>query len=239
MAKKKFYAVAVGATPGIYGNWPEAQAQVKGFGGAKYKGFVTRQEATQWLNAVASGQEMPPDGSSKKASKNKSMKVSSTESTDPNVVRVYTDGGSINNPGPGGWGAVIVFEGHEIEYSGGFQLTTNNRMELMACIMALEKLEFRHKKIMLYSDSSYVVNGFEKGWAKSWRRNNWLKSDKQPAKNSDLWRRLLDISEDIDVTFNWVKGHAGNVYNERCDVLAVQEARKESDIVDQGYEGNV
>lgn len=237
MAKKKFYAVAVGVTPGIYGNWPEAEAQVKGFGGAKYKGFVTREEAAQWLNGVASGKDMPSSGSNK-ISKKKPKKVMATEPSDPNVIRLYTDGGSINNPGPGGWGAVIIFDGNEVELSGGFLLTTNNRMELMACIMALEKLEIRDKKIMLYSDSSYVVNGIEKGWAKSWRRNNWLKSDKQPAKNSDLWQRLLDVREELNVTFNWVRGHAGNVYNERCDVLAVQEARKESDIVDIGYEGN-
>lgn len=235
MAKKKFYAVAVGATPGIYSNWPEAEAQVKGFAGAKYKGFLTNDEAVVWLNAVASGQDTPANGS-RKASKKKPVKMVVTEPVDPNVIRVFTDGGSINNPGPGGWGAVIVFDEKEVEFSGGFQRTTNNRMELMACIMALEKLEIRDKKIMLYSDSSYVVNGIEKGWAKSWRRNNWLKSDKQPAKNSDLWQRLLDVSEEINVTFNWVKGHAGNVYNERCDVLAVQEARKESDLVDIGYE---
>lgn len=236
MAKKKFYAVAVGVTTGIYGNWPEAEAQVKGFGGAKYKGFVTREEAVDWINGVVSGNT--PASSGKKASKKKPRKVITVEPTDPNVIRVYTDGGSINNPGPGGWGAVIIFDGSEVEFSGGFLLTTNNRMELMACIMALENLEIRDKKVMLYSDSSYVVNGIEKGWAKSWRRNNWLKSDKQPAKNSDLWQRLLDVGEELDVTFNWVKGHAGNVYNERCDVLAVQEARNGSDTVDVGYEGN-
>lgn len=234
MAAKKFYAILTGRVPGIYDNWPKAQAQVLGFQGARFKGFATRGEAEAWLKNPTSGQGRP--GSVKK-----------TESATPladadvlpkeGVVSIYTDGGARYNPGPGGYGVVQIYNGQRKELSGGFRLTTNNRMELMGCIMALRELEHRDKPVALYSDSSYVVNGISKGWAKSWRKRGWIKTDRQPAVNPDLWGQLLDLIEDLDITFNWVKGHNGNPFNERCDELAVASSRLEDLPVDSGYKG--
>lgn len=137
------------------------------------------------------------------------------------TVEIFTDGACSGNPGPGGYGAILRYEGHEKELSGGEAQTTNNRMELTAVIVALEALKFPCK-VILTTDSKYVVDGIEKGWAKSWRANGWKKKDKKPALNPDLWGRLLDLLEIHSVEFNWVKGHAGHPENERCDALAVE-----------------
>ncbi len=228
MAKKKFYAVANGWKTGIYTSWPEAEAQVKGFGGAKYKGFVSRQDAEKWM--VDPGRQQVKPGR---------KKIQKTSSVLPDVpadnVLIYTDGGAINNPGPGGYGAVIVDEEGERELSGGYRLTTNNRMELMACIKALQSLGNDKQPVLLYSDSQYVVNGISKGWARGWRKRGWKKSDGQPAKNEDLWAELLLLTEKRPVSFHWVKGHAGHPLNERCDQLAVANARKRNLPQDTGY----
>ena len=144
-------------------------------------------------------------------------------------VEVYTDGACSGNPGPGGWGAVLRyrFNGkvYEKELSGGDASTTNNRMELMGAISALELLR-EPCNVLLTSDSKYLVDGINLGWAKSWKKHNWTKSDKKPALNADLWGRLLELLEVHDVTFVWVKGHAGHPYNERCDELAVAAIEK-------------
>jgi ribonuclease HI len=140
-------------------------------------------------------------------------------------VDIYTDGACSGNPGPGGWGAVIVFRGIEKELSGGEARTTNNRMELGAVIAALETLR-EGCEVTLYSDSKYIVEALQKGWAKSWKKNNWIKSDKKPALNTDLWERLLGLCEIHKLTPVWVRGHNGLEYNERCDRLAVAQAEK-------------
>lgn len=140
-------------------------------------------------------------------------------------VTVYTDGSCLENPGPGGWAAIVDVDGVTTELSGGEAQTTNNRMELMAVISALEHLK-EPAEVVVYADSQYVINGIEKGWAKSWRRNGWVKSNKQPALNPDLWDRLLGLCEKHKVRFQWVRGHAGNPKNERCDELARREAVK-------------
>lgn len=136
------------------------------------------------------------------------------------TVYIFTDGACSGNPGPGGWGAVLRYGTAEKELSGGDRDTTNNRMELTACIEALKTLK-EPCKVFLTTDSQYVINGMVKGWAASWRRNGWKKSDKKPALNSDLWELLLDLCERHEVSFNWIKGHAGHEENERCDRLAV------------------
>ncbi|MFH1217253.1 MAG: ribonuclease HI [Pseudomonadota bacterium] len=230
MAAKKFYAVVAGYEPGIYDNWPEAQAQVKGFAGAVYKGFEGRAEAEAWLKKPEYGRKKEKSATGKKEL------VAPAEAGEGEIV-IYTDGGSINNPGPGGYGVVMIHDGRRLEFSGGFRLTTNNRMELMGCIVALRQLKERDKRIRLYSDSSYVVNGIAKGWAKNWRRKGWIKSDGKPAINPDLWAELLGLIEGLDITFNWVRGHAGNPENERCDELAVAAAREKNLPVDKGYRG--
>ena len=135
-------------------------------------------------------------------------------------IDIFTDGACSGNPGPGGWGAVLRYNGAEKELSGGEKETTNNRMELTACIEALTLLK-EPCEVELTTDSQYVVNGITKGWAESWRKNGWRKSDKKPALNSDLWELLLAQCERHKVTFNWIKGHAGHEENERCDKLAV------------------
>ena len=138
-------------------------------------------------------------------------------------VDVYTDGACRGNPGKGGWGAILVYKGVEKELSGGERMTTNNRMELSAVIAALSALR-EPCEITLTSDSKYIVDAVTKGWAKSWKAKGWKKADKSPALNSDLWDKLLGLLEYHQVTFVWVKGHAGHPYNERCDALATAYA---------------
>lgn len=138
------------------------------------------------------------------------------------TVYIFSDGACSGNPGPGGYGVILRCDGKEKELSGGEAHTTNNRMELSGVIKGLETLKFPCE-VIIQTDSKYVVDGIEKGWAKSWRRNGWVKSDKKPALNSDLWGRLLELLEVHDVRFTWIKGHAGHEENERCDRLAVGE----------------
>ena len=141
------------------------------------------------------------------------------------TVTIYTDGACSGNPGPGGWGAILQYGEHRKEISGGAAGTTNNRMELTAVIQALSLLK-EPCTVELYSDSKYVIDALTKGWAKGWRERGWVKSDKKPALNPDLWETLLDLCEIHTVRCHWVKGHAENPYNNRCDALAVAESRK-------------
>ncbi len=135
-------------------------------------------------------------------------------------VEMFTDGACSGNPGPGGWGTILRSCGAEKELCGGEKETTNNRMELTAVIKGLEALN-RRCRVKIISDSQYVVNGITKGWAESWKRNNWKKSDKKPALNADLWEQLLELLSKHEYEFEWVKGHDGHPENERCDRLAV------------------
>lgn len=138
------------------------------------------------------------------------------------TVYIFSDGACSGNPGPGGYGVILRCEGREKELSGGEPDTTNNRMELSGVIAGLEALKYPCR-VFLQTDSRYVVDGIEKGWARSWQRNNWIKSDKKPALNKDLWERLLKLLDIHEVKFLWIKGHAGHAENERCDRLAVME----------------
>ena len=140
-------------------------------------------------------------------------------------VEIFTDGACQGNPGPGGWGAILRYQQTEKEISGGDANTTNNRMELSAVIEAFKRLK-EPCAVTLYSDSQYVCNGISKGWAKSWKKNGWRKSDKSPALNPELWDELLTLIEPHHLTVVWVKGHAGHPENERCDQLAVAAAEK-------------
>lgn len=140
-------------------------------------------------------------------------------------VEIFTDGACSGNPGPGGYGAILRVGEHVKEISGGEANTTNNRMELMGVISALSALKYPCE-VVLTTDSKYVVDSVTKGWAKKWRAGGWIKSDKKPALNADLWEQLLDLLEVHSVQFVWVKGHAGHPENERCDRLAVMERDK-------------
>ena len=141
------------------------------------------------------------------------------------TVTIYTDGACSGNPGPGGWGAVLRYQDVEKELSGGEAETTNNRMELTAVIRALECLN-QSCVVELYSDSKYVIDALSLGWAKGWQARGWKKPDKKPALNPDLWQQLLELTERHEMRYHWVKGHADNPYNNRCDQLAVAEGRK-------------
>lgn len=140
-------------------------------------------------------------------------------------ITIYTDGACSGNPGPGGWGAVLVWNGRERELSGGEADTTNNRMELTGVITALSALT-EPCAVALYLDSKYVVDAVSKGWVYGWQKRGWRKADKSPALNVDLWQQLLPLLKRHTVTFHWVKGHADNAYNNRCDALAVAEREK-------------
>lgn len=137
---------------------------------------------------------------------------------------------------PGGYGAVIIDGNKVFELSGGRRLTTNNRMEMLACVEALGRLNKIRKKIILHTDSSYIVNAINKGWLNSWIKNNWIKSDKKPVLNSDLWKEVYKYIKNLNVEFKWVKGHSGIKYNERCDLLANSAARNNPVDIDENYE---
>ncbi|MBQ7714607.1 MAG: ribonuclease HI [Clostridia bacterium] len=140
-------------------------------------------------------------------------------------VHIYTDGSCRFNPGPGGWGAILVYGKHEKELCGGEAQTTNNRMELTAAIEALKALK-EPCKVHLCSDSKYLIDGLEQGWAKAWREKGWKKPDRSVALNPDLWEELLRLADIHRLEYEWVKGHAGHPYNERCDAMAQREAEK-------------
>ena len=151
------------------------------------------------------------------------------------LVTIYTDGACIGNPGPGGYGVILLYKGHKRELSGGYRKTTNNRMEIMAAIVGLEALKEKCN-VMLYSDSEYLVKAMSEGWARRWRANSWKRNKKERALNPDLWQRLLQLCERHQVTVRGVTGQAGNAENVRCDELAMQAAQQPNLLVDDGYD---
>jgi ribonuclease HI len=227
--KNNFYAVATGKKPGIYTTWfgPDgAEIQVRGVEGARFKGFVKLHEAEAWLKNP---------GVFKSSAPAKDPSAGSPLSDTDNRIIIYSDGGSINNPGPGGYGVVIIDGGKRRELSGGFRMTTNNRMELTGAIAGLKLFE-KPSRILLRTDSQYVVKGIMEGWAKKWRKNGWMRTRNEPAENYDLWKTLLELTEKHDVVFEWLKGHAGHDENERCDELARSASEKKDLPPDINYE---
>lgn len=150
-------------------------------------------------------------------------------------VVIYTDGACSGNPGPGGYGAVLLYGAHRKELAGGFRRTTNNRMELMAAIVALRALKDRCA-VRLHTDSQYIVQAIQQGWAARWQANGWMRNKKEKAVNPDLWTQLLELGRQHEVEFIWVRGHAGNRENERCDQLAVAAAQQANLPADEVYE---
>ena len=234
MSRKNYYAVYRGRKPGIYTRWfgeEGAYCQVHGYPKAVYKGFATREEAEGFLKAKASVKAAP---------KTEQQQTVSPGDSGPEIIQsgkvlIHTDGGALNNPGPGGYGAVIEDGDRRRELSGGYRYTTNNRMEIMACIRALEALE-KPSEVVLYSDSKYVVDAVMKGWAARWRKNGWMRSPGKKAVNADLWDRLLELLSRHRVEFRWVRGHSGNPENERCDALVRMESAKTGLPPDENYE---
>lgn len=155
--------------------------------------------------------------------------------TSEKQVTIYTDGACEGNPGPGGYGVVLIHDGRRRELSEGYRLTTNNRMELLAVIRGLEALKERCR-VTLHSDSRYVIDGIEKGWAARWQANDWMRNKKEAAINPDLWGRLLELHDAHDIEFKWVRGHSGVPENERCDHLAVEASRGKNLQPDEVYE---
>lgn len=156
---------------------------------------------------------------------------------EPKRVVIYTDGSSLGNPGPGGYGAVLHYGSHTKELSGGFRCTTNNRMEVLAAIEALKSLT-QPCHVTLHTDSQYLVNAVSKGWARRWQANAWMRNRKKRAINPDLWEQLLTLLKTHQVEFVWVRGHAGNAGNERCDHLAKGAAEQPNLPPDPGYRGS-
>ena len=149
-------------------------------------------------------------------------------------IELFTDGGAEPNPGKGGFGTILKHKGRQKEFFAGYELITNNRMELMAVIFGLEKIKTK-AKVTVYSDYKYAVDSIEKGWAENWEKNNWIKKKGNLVLNKDLWGRLLAVRKKHEVSFNWVKGHAGHIENERCDYLANLGINSEDKIKDEGY----
>lgn len=150
------------------------------------------------------------------------------------TVNIYTDGACSGNPGKGGYGVVIIYKNHRKELSGGYELTTNNRMEIMAVIKGLEVLK-ENCKVTIFSDSKYVVDAIEKGWLKKWEKNNWIRNKKEEVLNKDLWLKIKYLINLHDVKFVWVKGHADVEENERCDFLATEYMKNGSLEIDSCY----
>ncbi len=224
--QKKVYAVRRGRQTGLFASWAECQKQVTGFPGARFKSFTDAQEAMKWL----SGEETAPAPKRtvhrKKAAKTAAPSPALRPDEEQDYV-IYTDGSCLRNPdGPGGWAAVAceVATGEVTELSGGNPSTTNNRMELLAAIKALEFAPAGTKGA-LYTDSKYLKNGITK-WVAAWKRRGWKKADGQPVLNQSYWIELDKLYAAHDVTFHWVKGHVGVALNERCDQLAKAEAGK-------------
>lgn len=214
---KKFYAVKRGRKTGLYTTWAECAAQVKGFQGAVYKGFMTENEARAWLGGADARTEQP----------RAAAEMAAPSAPDADYI-IHTDGSCLRNPGgAGGWAAVIetTATGAVEEKSGGDPETTNNRMELTAALMALSAVP-EGARVALYTDSQYLKNAFTKFWLPAWKKRGWKKADGEPVLNQDLWVQLDAAFAARQVQFHWVKGHAGNPRNERCDVLARAEAEK-------------
>jgi len=241
LAKNKYYVIFRGRNPGIYTEWygkNGAEEQITGFPNARYQGFLSKEEAEKAYQEWVIKNPLPAPGQldfTSEISGKSVLHSAPTDSVPLKAVTIYTDGGCSYNPGPGGYGAVIITRNQLKELSAGYRMTTNNRMEIMACIVALDDLKER-SEVTLYSDSQYVVNAITKGWAKRWQRHNWKRNSEEDAENPDLWERMLSLCEKHQVNFVWIKGHAGRAENERCDQLAVQAARGTDLQVDEFYE---
>lgn len=226
--RQKWYAIAKGiGAPCIVDSWDEASKRVTGVTGAKHMSFYDKKQAEDWLK-----NPLYPSERSKLKKKGKSTmgRISISESNfilNPNLrtVYMYTDGACKGNPGPGGWACILKYNGCEKVLSGGEPDTTNNRMEIKAVLQGLMALK-EYVNLIITTDSKYVIDTIEKGWAKSWKRHMWKKSDGSDAANADLWDDMLCMLEPHNYKFEWVKGHNDHPENERCDRLAVAESNK-------------
>ena len=238
---KKVYAVFQGHQPGIFDSWDKASLQVKGFKGAKYKSFSQRNEAIEWLRDCVLAAKDPVAQQLIdliKSQTNNGPTGSNSSLPDSNEeIIIHTDGGASPNPGVGGYGVVLQKGSKRKELSAGYQLTTNNRMELLAVIVALQALN-ESSKVVLHTDSKYVVESISKRWVYGWKKRGWKKSDGKRPENVDLWEELILLLKNHKVEFRWVKGHAGNTENESCDALAAEARKNKNLLVDTGYKSS-
>lgn len=207
---KKFYAVKNGKQDNvIVESWPECQALTSGVPGVKFKSFPTRPAAQEWLKATPGLHQDSYDGTAVVER--------------PDIVYLYSDGACSYNPGPGGWGAIVGYNGQNVELTGYKEKTTNNAMELTGFISALKFAIQNHgkkKKYMAILDSNYVINGASQ-WVSSWAANGWKRPGGEPIANLELWQEIFELTKGLDIKYKWVKGHNGHPENERCDELAV------------------
>jgi len=228
--KKKFYVVWAGLVPGIYKTWNECKIQIDGYPGARYKGYFDRISAEKAFQQ-GPDQRFPP----KKIKSSTSFNGDHGPLLQEGKIVIYTDGSALNNPGPGGYGAVILNGENRVELSGGFRKTTNNRMEMLAAIKALAHIQSQ-TSIVLFTDSKYIVDSVTKGWAQRWKSKGWFRTKDQYAENRDLWATMLTLIDSRKVEFRWVKGHAGIPENERCDELATSESGNSPRAIDTFFE---
>jgi ribonuclease HI len=242
-SKKQLYLVIHGRQPGIYTQWfgpGQAAEQVADFSEAIYKGFYTREEALNWLR------EFPLETLLKLAPRlveyleEESDALPTLAQTiaaylKAGKVVIFTDGSAHSKTGAGGYGVILKYKDSVKELSGGFRKTTNNRMEILACIVGLQALKVK-SHVIIFSDSQYVVNSLAKGWAEKWRSQGWMRNKKEPAENADLWAQLLELCDQHTVEFEWVKAHNSTRENERCDQLAYAASQKRNLPPDPGYE---
>lgn len=241
MSKKKFYAVVAGRQPGLYDIWAGengAEAQIKGFERAVFKSFQSRSEAVNWY--IEHVGDAPTDYTTQPQTNEPVvdyLQIHQQALAEGKVV-IYTDGGCKPNPGPGSYGVVLLYKERRKELSGGYQLTTNNRMELMGCIVALQALK-QASRVVIFCDSSYVVDAMTKQWTTKWQAQHWQRQQGEQwvaVVNADLWQTLLNLCKYHTVTFEKVRGHAGSSENERCHQLATAALHQPNLPTDTGYQ---
>jgi len=238
---KKVYAVYQGHQPGIFDSWEAASLQVKGYKGALYKSFPSQESAIEWLRECILGAKEPVSQNLVnlvKSQIDKGLIISNSSLSNPDgKIVIHTDGGASPNPGVGGYGVVMQKGTRRKELSAGYVLTTNNRMEMMAVIVALKALN-EPSEVEVHTDSKYVVDSITKRWVYGWKKRGWKKSDGKRPENVDLWQELLVLVKKHEVDFRWVKGHAGNIENERCDTLVGEARKMDNLLVDTGYKSS-
>lgn len=238
--KKQFYVVVHGRQPGIYTEWSGdngASKQVEGFTGAIYKGFFNKEDALQWLREF-SEETLKTYAPNLLDLVDYSTPVQvideDIELLKEDKVVIHTDGCAMGNPGAGGFAVILRYKDKQKEISGGFQETTNNRMELMACIEGLRALKQKSSVIVL-SDSKYLVDSISNKWIYKWRNDKWIKSKNKKVPNADLWKILLELIEQHEIKFRWIRGHNIDKNNQRCDFLAREAATKLNLPLDSGF----
>lgn len=240
--EKNYYVVLRGIQPGVYTSWAGengAEKQVKGYPGAQYKGFHNQAEAARWLRGLnLAREELPRQAAQLLAANTADTEVEALiqSAHEQGKVVLFSDGACIRNPGPGGYGAVLRFRNRRKEISGGYRRTTNNRMEIIACINGLKQLK-HPSQVVVFSDSRYLVEAMNGGKALNWQAARWRRGGNQKVENADLWEELLSLCAVHQVEFFWLKGHAEYRENMRCDELATRAAQKAATNVDAGFEG--